>query len=140
MRARDWQPNFFEALRVSGNVRAACRAAGIGRTIVYRYRERNLAFARRWEEALEEATDVLDAVARQRAVAGSDALLMFLLKAHRPEVYGDRMRLTVQQLREETRRIGRELGATDAEIEDGVAEAERLLLRRRAEGRRSTPS
>ena len=58
---------------------------------------------------------------------------MFLLKAHRPERYGERQRVTVMQVREEARRIGRELGATDAEIEEGTAEAERILLRRRAE-------
>ena len=64
-------------------------------------------FAAQWDEALEEGTDLLDAEARRRAVTGidkpvyykgevvgsitkySDRLLMFLLRAHRPQVFRD---------------------------------------------------
>jgi hypothetical protein len=40
--------------------------------------------------ATEDAVDVLEAVARQRAILGSDTLLIFLLKGHRPEKYRER--------------------------------------------------
>ncbi len=64
-------------------------------------------FAAQWRKALEEGTDLLDAEARRRAVTGvdkpvyykgkvvgsitkySDRLLMFLLKAHRPQKFRD---------------------------------------------------
>ena len=36
---------------------------------------------------MEEAADVLEAVARQRAIHGSDLLLIFLLKAVRPQKF-----------------------------------------------------
>ena len=64
-------------------------------------------FAAQWREALEEGSDLLDAEARRRAVTGidepvfykgevvgsitkySDSLLMFLLRAHRPQMFRD---------------------------------------------------
>ena len=70
-------------------------------------RRRSEDFAAQWDEALEEGTDLLDAEARRRAVTGidkpvyykgkvvgsitkySDRLLMFLLKAHRPQKFRD---------------------------------------------------
>ena len=45
------------------------------------------AFAKRWELAVEEAVEVLEAMARQRAMKSSDLLLIFLLKALKPDVY-----------------------------------------------------
>jgi hypothetical protein len=50
-------------------------------------------FAAAWDEAIEEARDLLQAEAWQRALKRSDVLLIFLLKAYRPEKYGDRMSL-----------------------------------------------
>ena len=44
-----------------------------------------------WEDALEGGTDLLEDVARQRAINGSDRLLMFLLKARRPKKYLERL-------------------------------------------------
>ncbi len=121
MRARDWQPAFFEALRNSGNVRAACQAAGVGRTIVYRHRQRSATFRARWDAALDEATDALEAVARQRAVAGSDALLMFLLRAHRPERYRETLDVHLE-VRREAARMAQRLGCT---VDEVLAAAER---------------
>jgi len=42
-----------------------------------------------WDDAVDAAVDALAAEARTRAFDGSDVLLMFLLKAHRPQVYRD---------------------------------------------------
>ena len=86
-----WKP-FLTALRNSANVRAACQAAGVSRQAVYKARQRNAAFEQQYEEAMEDATDVLDAEARRRALSGSDTILQFLLKAHRPEKYRDLVR------------------------------------------------
>ena len=70
-------------------------------------RRRSEDFAAQWDNALEEGTDLLEAEARRRAVTGidkpvyykgevvgsitkySDRLLMFLLRAHRPQKFRD---------------------------------------------------
>jgi hypothetical protein len=90
--AGEWRPAFLVALRNSGNVRAACQAAGISRPQAYGARERVPAFATAWDVALEDACDLLEAMARKRALEASDGLLMFLLRAHRPQVYRDTYR------------------------------------------------
>lgn len=86
-RRSEWEPRFFGALRNSGNVRAACLAAGVTRSAAYKARATSALFRAAWTEALEDGVDVLEAEARRRAMSGSDQLLMFLLKAHRPGVY-----------------------------------------------------
>ena len=85
----EWIPVFLGSLRSHGVVRLACQQAQIERGTAYKMREADAKFANSWDEAIEEATDTLVAVARQRALNGSDRLLEFLLKAHRPEVYRD---------------------------------------------------
>ena len=89
-----------------GNITLAARGAEVTRQNAYRTRNRNKKFRRLWEEALDEAVDLLDGEARRRAtgmkkdvwyagrVVGTEnvydsALLMFLLRAHRPRVYRD---------------------------------------------------
>jgi hypothetical protein len=90
---RAWQGRFLAALRNTGVVRHACQAARVGRSTVYRERVRNEQFAIEWSDALEDGIDELEAEARRRAKNGSDALLQFLLKAHRPGVYRDSHRV-----------------------------------------------
>ena len=86
---------FLEKLRNSGNVRSSCRAAGVGRTTVYRWRKKWATFAAEWDEAKEDACDLLEEEAWRRAMEESDRLLMFLLKAHRRQVYGDKQEVDV---------------------------------------------
>lgn len=85
----EWKPAFIRALANSANVRAACQSAGISRQAAYLRKRTDEAFAEQWDDALEDACDVLEGIARQRAAAESDVLLIFLLKAHRPEKYRD---------------------------------------------------
>lgn len=87
--AREWRPVFISTLRNTGNVRASCQAAGVSRPVAYNARESSPEFAKEWDTALQDAIDVLEAVARKRAQESSDTLLIFLLKSHRPEVYRD---------------------------------------------------
>jgi hypothetical protein len=83
----DWTEQFLVGLRNSANVRLACQKAGIDRPTAYRLRERSKTFAAQWDVALEEAIDILEAEAWKRGTSVSDVLLIFLLKAHRPEKY-----------------------------------------------------
>jgi hypothetical protein len=50
-------------------------------------------FAREWAEIEEASTEQLERIAVRRASEGSDVLLIFLLKARRPEVYRDHHRV-----------------------------------------------
>ena len=73
-------------------MRLACQAAGVPRQTAYDHRTSDAAFKAQWDAAVEEACDILEDVARQRAVEMSDTLLIFLLKAHRPEKYRETVR------------------------------------------------
>lgn len=107
-----WERAFVAALANTGNVRAACQAARIGRSTVYDRREASELFALAWTEAMEQAADMLEAEALRRAAHGvqepvyykgdvvghvlkySDTLLIFLLKAARPEKFRERFEHT----------------------------------------------
>jgi hypothetical protein len=123
-----WRRPFLAALKSSPNISAACIRAGIDRSTAFRARQRDEAFAMQWAEAIDEAVDMLEEAAWQRAMTTSDRLMELLLKAHRPSVYGDRLKLDV---RHETRRYAKEIGLTDEETELAVAAAERILREER---------
>jgi len=117
----DWAARFIEVFAATGNVRLASGAAGVSRDAPYKRAGRSPAFAARWARAREEAIDTLEAEARRRALSGSDALLMFLLRAHRPERYRETIRLDI---RREAERLAAEIdGVTADEL---IAEAERI--------------
>jgi hypothetical protein len=104
----DWRPAFLKSMKKLGNVTRACTAAKIGRSTAYDMYESNADFAKDWDEALEEATDLLELEARRRAEKGvrtpiyqggllvgykqmySDGLMQVLLKANRPNKYKER--------------------------------------------------
>ena len=71
-------------------VNEAARVAGVGRRTVYDRRSRDEDFKRAWDEALEAAIERLEVQAIRRAMDGSDRLMMFVLRARRPEVYVER--------------------------------------------------
>lgn len=118
----DWRPAFLLELAHTGNVSAAAAKAGIDRDTAYMARDPSKyetpaskleaeTFGKQWATALETATDALELEARRRALEGvnepvgwyrgeaggtvqrySDTLMIFLLKAHRPEKFGDTTR------------------------------------------------
>jgi hypothetical protein len=98
---------FLDALGAKHLVSAAAKAAGVHRSTPCAWRESDENFARRWDEIVDESTDLLEREAYRRAAVGvekpvyqgggkvgtvrefSDTLLIFLLKARRPAVYRD---------------------------------------------------
>lgn len=104
---REWFPRFLAVLRNTANVRAACEAAKIDRRTAYRNRDENPSFKERWDEAIEDACDSLEAAAWLRAKRNDSTLMIFLLKAHRPGKYRETTRnvnvnLTPEQAKEMT--------------------------------------
>jgi hypothetical protein len=91
---------FLKMLAMTGSVRFSCRYAQRSRATVEEWLATDEKFAAEYETACTEATERLEDVALGRTMANSralagitDTLLMFLLKARRPEVYSDRERL-----------------------------------------------
>lgn len=97
---RDWQTPFLLALARGCSVTQACKLAGVSRQHAYRCRARSERFAAQWQDAWESGTDALEDEATRRALAGSDVLLMFLLKARRPEKFRDHVRVEHDTSRE----------------------------------------
>lgn len=108
IRASSKDDAFFEAL-ARGKPPGACAiAAGYTLSSVREMRASDAGFDRRWKEAEELAVERMEAEADRRAVDGtdkpvfyqgercgeireySDSLLIFRLKARRPEVYRER--------------------------------------------------
>jgi hypothetical protein len=106
----NWKAIFVTALAKSPNVSAACQRAKVSRSWAYAQRDEDSEFAAAWDEALEMGVDEANGELHRRAVKGvlepvyykgkevghirrySDTLLMFLLKAHRPEIYRETVR------------------------------------------------
>lgn len=96
---------FLDALADTGSVRAASAASGRSRAAWLALRGRDPGFARAWDDALDAYVELLEAEADRRAVGGetepvfyggkqvgvrsraSDSLLMFRLKALKPQRY-----------------------------------------------------
>lgn len=106
-----WHAVFLANLAENCNVSEAARAAGIHRRTAYTHRDQDSAFAADWDAAVEDGVDLLEAEARRRALKGtvkpvfyqgeecggvreySDTLMIFLLKAHRPERFRDNVKV-----------------------------------------------
>lgn len=143
---KDWADRCIAALAKYGNISKACDTVGIGRTAFYARRNEDKAFADRASDALETATDALELEARRRAHDGlerkkfdkgeplidpvtgqqyiereySDTLLIFLLKAHRPDKFRERFS------HEHTGKDGKPIATVAYTVED-LAAADREL-------------
>lgn len=147
------EKRFLAALARGVSVGGAASEAGLSRSTAYDWRAADADFAARWDAALEEGTDALEDEARRRALLGvetpvhyggkavgeirkfSDALLMFLLRARRPETYRERAT---------TEPTGRG-GGPDETVHDGLSDIERAqeilrLLAGGDEGRARSPA
>lgn len=103
-----WRPKFLALLAESCNVSHSARGAGIDPSTAHKARKTDDAFAEAWDSAIEQGVEALEFEARRRALHGteepvfhrglevgtvrkySDTLTIFLLKAHRPDVYRER--------------------------------------------------
>ncbi len=70
-----------------GTITAGAKYAKIHRQRVYDWEKSDATFKRELEQAKDMVADSLEQVAIRRAKAGSDTMLIFLLKGYRPEVF-----------------------------------------------------
>ena len=83
--------DFLAGLAGGLSVTGAAKLVGMGRSAAYKWRADDEAFAADWEDAIEEGTDDLEDRAMERAKSGqSDTMMIFMLKARRPEKYKER--------------------------------------------------
>lgn len=137
LKMSDVREELLTAIRRSGNISYAARKVGIHRSTIYNWISRYAKFARQVEAAKHDAVDRLEGKAFERATDPdnpSDRILIFLLQAHRPEVYarpsqvelsgrdGGAIQLDSQGMQERIAKIresdkGREALQTIAELE-----------------------
>ena len=108
-----WYEKFFEHFRITGNLTESAELAEVGRALVYYHLERYDDFKTQFENAEQESHDSLEREAYRRALEGveepvfyqgstcgairkySDTLLIFLLKARRPNKFRERADLNL---------------------------------------------
>ena len=86
--------HLIAAYASGGNVSEAVRQVGVGRRTHYDWLQEDQEYAQAFEDARQDAGESLVAEARRRAIAGSDTLLIFLIKGAFPEVYRERHEVT----------------------------------------------
>jgi hypothetical protein len=105
---KNWREKVLAVLKETGNITDSCRRAGINKGTLYNHRDKDPEFALALSDAIEASIENLELEARRRAEKGtkkpiyqqgrlvgyvqeySDTLLIFLLKAHKPEKYRER--------------------------------------------------
>ena len=156
------QKKFFKALKKAGCIRDACRAAGISKTTVDRWRDKDAAFDAKVDAARAMASAELDMIAWKRATEGceekiyrdgklvfvrvkpSDAILRMLMQGANPEKYGRTGQLPKPKDKELMKRLKREAkrevsAAYQAGVQEELAERAATLigmLKRRREKER----
>ncbi len=84
---------FLDALEDGDSPTRACQRLRLARSAVYNWRNADSVFHEQWTRALAAGVDALEDECTRRALAGSDVMLMFALRARKPETYA-RPRLT----------------------------------------------
>lgn len=88
---------FLELLVSTGLPSEAAEALGESKTEVYKWRAQDPFFAKKWDQIIQGViVPILEAEAARRAISGSDALLMFLLKAYDRKRFDDKVAMLNQ--------------------------------------------
>jgi hypothetical protein len=155
------QRKFFKALKKTGCIKDGCRAAGISKTTVDRWRNKDAAFDAKVDAARAMASAELDMIAWTRATQGceekvyrdgelvyvrvkpSDSILRLLMQGANPEKYGRTGQLPQPKDKELMKRLKREAkrevraayeaGNGEALVEQGTALLGMLKRRRQRE-------
>lgn len=93
-----WHSVFLGLLRETCNVTLSADGAGVTRKTAYDHYHLYPDFAAQWDDAKEAAIEQLEAQAWARAKLQSDTLMIFLLKAHKPEKYQEKYQVAQTSL------------------------------------------
>ena len=83
---------FLVAYQLGLTVEQAAHFAGVTPRAAYYWRDKDHDFAQSWRNSRDRFVEALEMCAFQRAAKGSDRMLTFLLKSHRPDIYNERVR------------------------------------------------
>lgn len=81
---------FLGLLAEGSSVTHAAKAVGCHRQTMYQHRHDDESFGLAWDQAIESGTDLLEDEAIRRAMDASDTLMIFMLKARRPDKFKDK--------------------------------------------------
>lgn len=112
----EWKQAFIAYLRKYPNVVKAANHVGVARSLVYRERAADPAFEAAFQDAWDEAIDAIEGVAMELARSRNpknNSLRMAMLRAHRPERYGDRSEIRLKGSKEEPLLVQSQNDSTD---------------------------
>lgn len=120
----------LRAIAQGKSVAAAAKAGRMGRTTLWRLRTHDPDFARRYEEAFEAGTDLLEDSAAQQAKGGETRLMELLLKARRPHLYRPPVsdpRANHAAQEELIKKMALQEGLSEEDAEAAVREAQAIM-------------
>ena len=132
MPSKESKQLFLAVLKNGFSIARAAEAVGLTRQQALDLRDKDLVFARDWDNATQTAIDALEDIATKRAKATNDRLLELLLKAKRPEIYARPEATTTQTVTvnmptlDDLRAKYKEYGLEPPFIEGDFADVRRL--------------
>lgn len=139
-----WRPAFLTALRRMANIGYACKEAGVTMVTAYNHKQSDEAFAAEWEDAYKMGLEELEQRAIERAMQGSDSLMIFLLKTKKGlkeksglEITGaDGRPIEIEQMEREERKqeVLNMIAAMKKQLEDQGGEVEIKEMRQLEDG------
>ena len=142
IRTPDTREAFLAVLAEEGSVTKACKLVGVSRRSIYDWREDDKSFAAEWDKALSLGVNAIEDEAIRRAKEGvehkvyykgasvgsyqeySDQLMMFFLRAAKPEKYGNRSEVHLTGAVALESLIMRAIDSPPAELEGPVVDHE----------------
>ena len=115
---------FLAVYAQTGNLSEAAKAVEMHRNTHYRWLRTDEDYSAAYEAAQYQVGDTLEAEAIRRANAGSDTLLIFLLKGFKPDKYKERISSSVEH-KNRVYDPGRDK-LTDEQLNSLIATAERF--------------
>lgn len=91
--AQKRQNLWLDAFVKTGTILGACRRTGVGRETVRQWRLKDPAFEARFQDSDLDITETLETKGMSQAMSGDTTLLIFFLKARRPKVYRDNIKV-----------------------------------------------
>ncbi len=73
---------------IGSTVAQSANFAGVSERTIYNWRAQDPEFAQAWDQGRDQLVEGIEAQAFKLAMNGDRQLLMFLLKSHKPELYG----------------------------------------------------